>query len=361
MSLLPNVSLRLHPIPQSAQEMRKFSPFFDLEILCSKNAEEIVLNNPEILFPLVNYRLKDLLSEIVPLVPKRSQKKVDVTLKILYSMSLVNSRYGETVKQLEIHIPAYLRISQKANFRNLCMQSWRAIQEKPKDSLGDLQRQIKIRNRFMHEINELLNLFFYTDPEHNEKIKNVAKYARSYFGRPLHLTCKKNFPILCHNLAICENERNQLVHLRQRLHSQIQELQQRAIPLYTAQRVIILQPEREKLYDNYAIPFWNAGSQILKIAFRNGSENAKQDQITEQLVSAVWADFLRPTSTICDIDDFMRFLLAYLPEATYQHLETELRKGVKDEIFHTSIKFLSEQIRGPVTFQSLKDWLEKVR
>jgi len=402
----PNIPNQV-PIQRAQEEEKKEQEVelpvhsFDPETLYTAiaidlSASEIAAMNPDLLPKLAQYRKNDLFKIFEPWIvasEKELQKKIQTTLITLYLLGLMNSTFEKITEDLEKNIADYLPRTTKEKFQTLIKNGDLAIATHPPKTLADAEKEVIRLSAITQEINGLLMLFSYLEPENLERIEMLYTYAQKPNGTLRFPNCETHFSDLCLNLQINQNERSELRNIQKCLMKKIWDLRK------FIKRVCSPSPisERERLYSNHAVAFWEAGVKILELAlqetftkkrenrrfylpegFVNAVRNAsklegfryrnfqemvddRELKLAPQFILAIWGEYMGPLSSINDAADLMNFILSKLNENQFLKLQNELKKPLKrDEIIFTTAKdFLIGQIRGNITFLSLKYWVTK--
>ncbi len=266
-----------------AEEQKEESQTFPIELLSetirssigetfspAECAESIANMNPELLLQIVQYTKKDFLA-LFSREDKKSKFFAD-TLCILYTTALRNSRYYQSVCDLEENIESLMPLATQEAMRSLIEQA--------EALLNGIEATYQQRIALLAQIEKTLNLFAYIDFEADEQIKNLYIYARN-MDNSFFINCRMNCPTFFNNLRICAHERESLQTLRRRLLAHAADPQKRPELIAPAsQRNQILNYEAQNLYE--------AGVEFLTGCLKLTLRKRKQgERLPQDLVNAI--------------------------------------------------------------------------
>lgn len=379
------------------------APPFDVEAICTTIRAgtpviEIAATSPEVLYQLCAVspsKMKGLFQTHMTSFgySDDQQQQIKKIMLILYTMSLWNSSWNETMRSLEANIVECLILSQQQSFQDLLVEANQLLsQELPQHAEG-VHLQLISLYRLTSAIQQRLNLYFYLEPQNKERIEHLYTNTKNADDTLTFPRCKLDFSTLCQNLQLCQHKRQQLAQMQIPFRLRDQQLQKKATELCAKPSL------RKQFYDTHAVAFWQAGAQLLETAFRTIFQKLPEKRIClfktllaairtasrddrfkdlnfktliennqvalpEEYVSAVWLSYLDPENPIAaDVDDIMRHILSKLPDHLFQNLVDQLKTSTNrnQTIFDIVNDYLENAIRGPVTFMSLRRWLESPR
>lgn len=392
------------------QAVYKKSQFENLQLLCGRltlelndrlnsvqSANEIIETSPETVFFLSDYKKQDLLEDLNSHLAttdysKEFKENLQSALLILYSTSLLNSRYGETVKYLETDLPNYLEISNKTYALGLIERARSILFIVPEENLQKTQNQLTEVVRISGDIVNFLNLFSYAEPENAERIKNIYIYT-TLDENPRFPECKKLFPRFCQNLNLCAHEKTTLVQLKKKLSTLLKTLQKQRAHLKDLTKKC--PSDREVFLDHWASPLWNCGAKLLENGFKalfiekhqskpyisqafvkavnsvSRHEEFKKFHLTnllseelpdlpESFISSVWQQLLGENIPLADTADLMKHILLQLPDQAFNELNRNI-KMAKDQsalLLETFQEYLKSQFRE-FNLIAFKYWVQK--
>lgn len=321
---------------------------------------EIIIETPDILPQLIDIKKDDLHGCINSycgknFISEEMEANIRTTLLKLYSTSLLNSSWGETVKKLETEITELVALSKTG--QDLKQETKDFLKESPDTENLDSIRQYQFRaNRLIGKIAEYLKLFFYIDSRNKEKIENVYTYATRYTA-PLYPKCKAQFPELCSNMFINRSLQAQLNKLSRKTLDKHRELDGKAALLSERRQAAL--PLKREHFLNHDVLLWNCGSSLIKNAFTESRKRGELPPLTtDQEIIEHWGTFLAHDA-IVDISDLMRHIIGRLPEAEFEKLELASKTAERESVILKVIEdyITTELEKEPITFLTLKNWI----
>ncbi len=350
-------------------------------------AEKILQINPEIVYKIANYRKRDLICDLETNFSEARyendlQDKIRRTTLILYSMCLINSKYGKTVESLEQELPKLLPLSVKAYALNLIREGQTLHLAKSGDTLDEIQDQLKQLNNSISQLNDHLNLYYYIDSEIREKVENIYTYAKN-LGRDRFPVCKRHFPQLCQNLSIPLSEKDQMSQLRNQLLQQLRQLQLKLASFFPKKET----SQRSRFLGYYSVPLWACGSTLLESGlkaifeerlyvpdlFVSSVNNVAKEaefqaftfsnllykeipQLPPRFISLVWDQYADQ-----DIADLMKQIVSKMSDLEFETFEKSIQTNNTAEALEHLKTFLKTQFEEPITLISLRTWVEKMK
>lgn len=155
------------------------------------------------------------------------------TIQQIIRHSLFDSRYASVIQGLERDIVNYLEISDFKTVQEKVSRANTLLKALVPDDLRELGKYSMALNDIAQKIDQILNLFYYTDPDSQERITILAKEIS---GRDYAFPhCKQHFQRLCQNLDLVSAERAQLSLLRREIREKSSSVHDKTKSLLEAQ------------------------------------------------------------------------------------------------------------------------------
>lgn len=308
-------------------------------------------------------------------------------MHILRYRGLLNSRYKSCVEHLEKSLPNYLQLTQKKYALGLIEQAGSLLSIPLANDVKEIQRQQKQIDQMLSKLGKFLDLFFYLDCDQQKRIRALYTFMNEEEALP---HCNQLFTSFCQNLSLLQRDKQTLIALKHQLLQKRRGLQEISAKINADLRPK-LSREKELFLEHRAVDLWSIGENLLKngifkifsyrkylqqrapndfvravniAAHNQTSFNQLIDTISElpsPFISKVWEIYLGPKSILTDISDFMRLLVAKIPDARFHQLLQDLKSSAspKQTISLSLTDFIEEQIGENPDLTSLRDWAQR--